>query len=73
MKAYTDYPIKELGDKEWEIAPVRECKILSYDNDKYCKVQIGKIKKEIKICYIYPKKGRCGKVKCITSKELINL
>ena len=38
MKAYTDAPIEELGDISGEIAPIRECEILSYDEDKYCMI-----------------------------------
>jgi hypothetical protein len=38
--AYTDYPITELGDIENERAPIRKCKILTYDRDKYADVMV---------------------------------
>lgn len=40
MKAFTDYPILELGDISGEEAPIREVKILYYDGDKRCKVVV---------------------------------
>lgn len=65
MKAYTDYPILELGDLAYEIAPIRECEVLSYDGDKYCRVVVGGIETEIKRGYLYIEAGRCGQVKNI--------
>ena len=44
MKAWTDYPIEELGDllegKGYTryTTPVRKCEVVSYDTDKYCRV-----------------------------------
>jgi len=65
MKAWTDYPITELGDKEFKEAPIRECEILSYDGDKYCEVIVEGIKKSIKKGYLYREPGRCGEVQII--------
>ena len=70
MKLYTDYPITELGDKEFVEAPIRECELLSYDNNKYCYIKVGGIEKEVKRCYIYTKSGRCGEVDCISIDEI---
>lgn len=53
MKAYTDYPILELGDKLGEDAPIREVKILYYDGDKRCKVIVEGVQEEIKTGYLY--------------------
>ena len=55
-KLYTDYPFIALGDKPNKIAPIRELKLLSYDGDKYCKIEIGGKTFEIKAGYIYKKK-----------------
>jgi hypothetical protein len=72
---FTDYPIIELGDEEFKEAPIRECELLSFDDDdnKYCYVKVGGIEKEIKRCYIYPQKGRCGDVNCVSIKEIKEL
>lgn len=53
MKAYTDYPILELGDISGEDAPIREVKILCYDGDKRCKVIVQGVQEEIKTGYLY--------------------
>ncbi len=56
IPAWTDYPIIELGDLEGKIAPLRKCSIVSYDNDKYCKVIVDGIKRVIKRGYLYKNK-----------------
>lgn len=65
MRTYTDYPIISLGDKENEIAPIRECRVISYDNDKYCEIAVGGIIQSVKAGYIYFKPGRAGEAKSI--------
>ena len=65
MKAWTDYPITRLGDLAGEEAPVRPCKILSYDGDKYCRVKVGRYVETIKAAYLYQKPGRAGEVPTI--------
>jgi hypothetical protein len=67
---FTDYPITELGDEEFKEAPIRQCELISYDDNKYCYVKVEGIEKEIKRCYIYPQKGRCGEVDCISNSEI---
>jgi len=62
MKAYTDYPITELGDKPNKIAPIRVVDIIDYDLDKYATVEVEGTTKEIKTGYLYTQKGRCGEV-----------
>ena len=69
MKLYTDYPITELGDEEFKEAPIRDCELLSYDDNKYCYIKVGGIEKEVKRGYIYAKSGRVGEVDCISSEE----
>ena len=70
---FTDHPITELGDKEFVEAPIRECELLSFDDNKYCYVKVEGIEKEIKRCYIYPQKGRYGDVDCVSIEEIKEL
>lgn len=71
MKAWTDYPFINLGDKPNEVAPVREIEVLSYDGDKYCRVKFaGVFEEEIKSGYIYQREGRYGEVPHITRRQL---
>jgi hypothetical protein len=72
-KLFTDYPITELGDEEFKEAPIRECELLFYDDNKYCYVKVKGIEKEIKRAYIYTKPGRCGEVDCISIDEINKL
>jgi hypothetical protein len=52
---YTDYPFVELGDIECEKAPIRSLKILEYDGDKYCLVDLLPVGRIfwVKTGYIY--------------------
>lgn len=52
-KYFTDHPILELGDKAFNLAPMRLVEVISYDGDKYCKCIVEGIEKEIKAGYIY--------------------
>lgn len=70
MKAYTDYPFEELGDIAYKGAPVREVKILSYDNDKYCEIEVEGILTEVKSGYLYKSPGRYGEVPFVEVKDL---
>jgi hypothetical protein len=72
-KLFTDYPITELGDEEFKEAPIRECELLFYDDNKYCYVKVEGVEKEIKRGYIYTKPGRCGEVDCISIDEINKL
>lgn len=74
MKAWTDYPFTNLGDKPNQKAPVREIEVLSYDGDKYCRVKFaGVFEDEIKSGYIYQREGRYGEVPQITRRQLMML
>ena len=70
MKAWTDYPFTWLGDTAGQIAPVREIEVLSYDQDKYCKIMVCGQREEIKAGYVYQKEGRCGEVPAINRRQL---
>ena len=72
MKAFTDYPILELGDKPNKIAPVRECEVLSHDGDKYCKIKVEGCFEEVKSGYLYSERGRAGEVPCIDTSLFNN-
>ena len=62
MKAWTDYPFTELGDIEYQKAPVREVRIISYDGNKYCHIEVGGIESSVKLGYLYQKPGRLYEV-----------
>ena len=70
MRAYTDMPIRELGDFSGKPAPVREVEVVSYDGNKYCHVRIQKLDLEIKAGYLYTQPGRCGEVPPLTRRQL---
>ena len=70
MQAWTDYPFDFLGDAAGQIAPVREIEVLSYDDDKYCRINVLGHETEIKAGYIYQREGRLGEVPTITRKQL---
>ena len=80
--AFTDYPITELGDIANEKAPVRKCKILTYDRDKYADVMIffqdadgdeRSIVTSFKAGYIYKNEARYDDGETFTYDELITL
>ena len=73
MKAWTDYPFIELGDAASKSAPVREIQVISYDGDKYCRVQVEGLEHEIKSGYVYTKAGVYGQVPKITRRQLAML
>lgn len=73
MKFWTDYPFESLGDAPYKKAPVRQIDVLSYDNDKYCKIKVEGVHEEIKAGYIYQKEGRFGKVPVISQNQLKQL
>lgn len=70
MLAYTDYPIVELGDISRQKAPIRKVKIISFDGNKYCKVKVEGIIKEIKAGYLYSEPGALGEVPVIDYRNL---
>lgn len=59
---WTDYPIVELGDEPGVKAPVRKCKPIKYDGNKYTTVEVGGIITSFKAGYIYTSPGRHGTV-----------
>lgn len=75
MKAWTDYPIPELGDEGNKVAPIREIEVLSYDRDKYCWVKVvgTDVVTSFKCGYIYTKAGRCGEVDMVKTSEYNHL
>lgn len=81
MKAYTDYPFMELGDKPHQEAPIRCVTVLNYDGNKYCEVAIEvpcgatykKVILELKAGYLYKSPGRLGEVEQINTKEIVDV
>jgi hypothetical protein len=78
MIAYTDYPFLALGDEPWYPAPIRKVKVVSFDGDKYCQVEIVNTEYSdyrwyIKTGHLYKHEGRYGEVESIDKKELAKL
>lgn len=71
MKAYTDYPIKELGDEPGKPACIRQCTIISYDGNKYATVQIADTIVEIKAGYLYTHPGRNQEVPNVDMQQFL--
>ena len=55
INAWTDYPITDIGDIPNKEAPIRKCKVLKYDGNKYCLVEVKGVKQlqTIKAGYLY--------------------
>jgi hypothetical protein len=70
IKAFTDYPFVELGDTIGKIAPIRECVVKSFDDDKYCRIVVEGFETEIKSGYLYKTSGRLGDVENIGSENI---
>ena len=73
MRAWTDYPFTELGDTAGEEAPVRDCVVLNYDRDKYCRVLVEDVFTSVKAGYLYSQPGRSGEVPRLTQEQLLTL
>jgi len=73
FKAYTDYPITELGDIAGELAPIREIEVHSFDGNKYCVISVDGVTIEIKSGYIFSEPGRMGVVPHIGSDKIESL
>lgn len=80
--AFTDYPITELGDIANEKAPIRKCKILTYDRDRYSDVLVFYTDSDgderamianFKVGYIYKNEARYDDGETFTYDELITL
>ena len=75
ITAWTDYPIKDAGDLPCKEAPIRECKVLKYDGNKYCLVKVTGVSQlqTIKAGYLYVAPGRLLNVKSISISSLKEL
>jgi hypothetical protein len=49
---YTNFPFSELGDFPQKFAPVRKVKLLSYGENKYCKILAEQRELIVKIGYL---------------------
>ena len=69
---WTDYPMCDLCDKNYEPAPIREIKIIEYDGSLYCLIKVVGTKyiQWIKSGYIYKEPGRHNEVPNLTPKEI---
>jgi len=81
--AYTDYPLVDNWlDTPGEIAPIRKCKILTYDRNKYCDVLVfftdgdgdeRATVTSIKQFYLYKNEARLDDGVQFTDDELMTL
>lgn len=49
---YTNYPFNELGDIPHQQAPLRKVKLINFDGDKWCKVEVEGIVADVKYFYL---------------------
>lgn len=73
IRAWTDYPILQLGDIGGKLAPIRLVEVISYDRDKYCVIQVSGVIESVKRCYLYKQRGRCGKARKLSDRQLKKL
>jgi hypothetical protein len=71
VRAWTDYPIPEAGDAAYKPAPLRLVNVVSWDGHKYCEVE--GTRELIKRCYLYKRRGRCGRVPRLSTRQLRKL
>ncbi len=71
MKAYTDEPIVELGDKVGYEAPIREVQVLSFDGNKYFTVQVNGVTIKLKVGRVYRNEARYGHGQSVSSDEWV--
>ncbi len=80
--AFTDYPVDVYDGNDDELAPIRKCKILTYDRDRYCDVLVfytdsdgdeRAIVTNFKAGYIYKNEARYDDGETFTDDELITL
>jgi hypothetical protein len=73
VKAYTDYPITELGDAPGLLAPVRACQVLAYDGDKLVTIDVAGVRCQVKAGYVSQLEGRFGEVPPLSRRMLDGL
>ena len=49
---YTNYPLNELGDIPHQQAPLRKVKLIDFDGDKWCRVEVEGIVANVKYFYL---------------------
>lgn len=69
IAGWTDYPIVALGDVERQEAPIRPCMVMAYDGDKYAIVEVGGVRQQMKLAYVYTTPGRAGEVLSLTHED----
>lgn len=73
MRAWTDYPIAELGDAPGKLAPIRLVEVTAWDRDKYCVIEVAGAIECVKRGYLYRQRGRIGKARRVTKSQLRKL
>ena len=67
---FTDMPFVELGDIPHQPAPIRKVKLLNFDGDKWCKVEVEGIVGDIKYFYLYDSESNLMDRKSITFTDI---
>ena len=73
MRAWTDYPIRELGDEDGKLAPIRLVNVISYDRAKYCLIEVAGAREFVKRAYLYKQRGRLGGARHVSDRQLKKL
>jgi len=82
FEAFTDYPIPTYGDEDNKVAPIRQCKILTWDRNKYCDVLVYQVDDDgdlrgtvvsFKQFYLYKNEARYDDGEQFTDEELKTL
>jgi hypothetical protein len=73
-RVFTDFPfVIQLNDLKHQEAPIREVKVLSYDGDKYCTIEIEGQEADVKLGHLYFEEKRFGKTDSITPEQIVDL
>ena len=60
MRAWTDYPISELGDKKGQPGPIREVTIVHFDGGDTAEVMFKGVTLTVKVDRLYLRSGRAA-------------
>lgn len=71
--AYTDMPFEELGDKPYQVAPIRQIELLAYDGNKYVTARNGGVVIKLKSGYVYTEQRRCSDAERVSYEVLDTL
>jgi len=82
IDAFTDYPFTEIGDVEFQKAPIRKCKVIAFDRNKHVNLMVffpdgdgdeRVLFTSIKWGYIYKNEAYYDDAEFFTFDEMCNL